>query len=55
MAAADALDAEPGTAQGSVFLYRLKRVLRAGRCEPAGRRSERRDAALIEAYQEDEE
>ena len=49
MAAADALDAEPGAFQGAVFLDGFEGVLRAGRGEPAGGRCERGDEPLVEA------
>ena len=54
MAAEDAAYSKIKAFERSVFTEGLKSVLRACRSEPAGRRLERRDADLIEPYQEDE-
>ena len=54
MAAQDALEREPEALQRAVFAEGLQGVLAAGGGETAGRRFERRDAQLIEFYQQDE-
>ena len=54
VATQDPADCKVKSLEGAVFTEGLESVLRACRSEPAGRRLERRDADLIEPYQEDE-
>ena len=54
VAAQDPADSKVKSLEGAVFTEGLESVLRACRSEPACRRLERRDADLIEPYQEDE-
>ena len=54
MAAQDPADCKVKSLEGAVFTEGLKSVLRTCRGEPACRGLERRDADLIEPYQEDE-
>src|ERR1043166_6625865 len=55
VAAREAADAEPHSAQGSVLFDRLHHVDRAGRLEAAHRGEQRRKEPLVAAQQQDEE
>ena len=54
MAAEDALEGEPEAFEGAVLAEGFEGVLGAGRSVAAGWGSERRDAQLIELYQQHE-
>ena len=48
VAAEDALDAEPGAFEDTVFEHRLHHILAAGRCISAGGRRQRRNEHPVE-------
>ena len=54
MAAEDAAERKPEAFEGAVLAEGFKGVLRAGGGKATGWRFERRDAQLIEFYQQDE-